>query len=881
MNGNTPLSVRSLLSTLQGDARSIKKKRSCRDLLRSKAIPSPQVLEVAATSSSSSPKNTTTTNKNSNARASLTAETLTQAQDVLLEEYTYAMPCKEEESALLYMNRLVVVFRFVQLLLLRESESAHHHHHHQVLPLDQCHKLVSILLQRTCQELCTLVESFPGTRTRTRSGDANDVENEKENEDDKEFDLWTIDASTTSDPRPVIGFAISWLLRINYHYANEEVVLMMPVWSGICSVLTAASSTCKQLPPELVDDSLKALSSHLVGGQRQILLDANHNNKRDSTAPPPSSSIMSSLRVNLTSFLVLRATSLLKLVTQDDSPVVHSVWKVLATLRGMASALQLREASSSIHFKIGTKVQQQVTLLALAHTPSWNALLKTDFGHHDHDDNDDNEHLVHTCQVLGRVLLLQWILKDGASQSKNFPNLTEPILRTCECLLSVAIPECYAPIELALFLKNNTNDDSTQRRRTLVGTLLHTSLQAMCNVLTRIIVFEQDDTCSKQRRQTHRLFCRWMDQKHPLARELSVSLISMVLIETQSTALLSLVVKLLFDHRTTSILRNNISTLLIRILRNQNLLLSTATQQMMEMECLALLESTNNTRTKKKRKRSSKAATKIITWAYYDHDAIQAICNTIIQQQCQTTPSHTLTTILKSFCKRTKDCLDPSSDSCHIRLESSKRVALQIAYIEALLCDYSYGGTVPQDGLAQRFSTDMGVNISDLLLALIHSVEKSSFGTLKEGDDHASAECKAILASSVLRLCAKACDAFDADSGALPIGQVCRFLAICANNETTLTNATSSSSVVSKYQRMIVFEAVLLLQSVGKALPSSCPDRILKVGCYFSSFSFATLFFFPTQSSNMYVYLNFFVCLHIDRMSNKSFIDCSPLGTGR
>ena len=836
MNGgsNESLDSRSLLSILKGGRdNNDTNKRSCRDLLRSKTVPCSQVLEVI-----------------SNKR--LSAQVLVDAHHVLLEEYTTltattnpiatTTPCSQEgnlssssspsstKSSLYRMNQLMVVIRFIQLLLLREPLIERNNH---PLPAEQRQQLVSVLLQSTCQGLCTFIRSFSAT-DKTQPDDENDGNDEQQHENEEspseqqhdDFDPRRIDASTTSDPRPVIVFAIEWLLRINHHYAKTRVALVAPLWKGICNVLVATCSLRHKLPQKSLEDAIKALSTYLIEGWDILTSPDNNNNNGEPIAtetntsmkPTPSSldNGFSTLHVKLLQFFLRRTSTLLKLVSQpEDSEVVQLVYQLFAGFRGMAPVFQLRQQQLNdrhrplgVYFEIGTKIQKLVTALCLSHTSCWIAFLQKDGGCNDHNNGRVNER----SQSIGRALLLQWILKE-AMRSPNCQSFTDPMLRTCEYLLSQVLPKCYGTLELTQLFQHSNNRQSTTTNP-MICTLLHTSLQVMYNVVVRI---DQNENFL----QGHRLLCRWMDQMHPLAREMSISLVCLYWMETKSVAFLSLLAKLLFDCRTKRVLRTTLSAVLIRILcRDPDS--QAAVEQLVEKEFLRLLKSTS--RTRKKRRRSTSTSG---DWGHYSADDVQAISDTL--QHCRIV-SDSLVSIMQSFCEK----ISSPTNGSGIILASAKRIALQCALLHGWLGRYREQEQHKLAVVEEAFHNTFGIYLCHFLQSYLRSISNESLTSKEHSSAVALAENKAILTLSMLRLCSRVYGCCKENGAVIPTNQISHLLKLCTDTSTSVRSSTLLSTEP-KCQRMIFFEAVFVLRSFGKSIPASCPDSTLKVELCFCS----------------------------------------------
>jgi hypothetical protein len=94
-----------------------------------------------------------------------------------------------------------------------------------------------------------------------------------------------------------------------------------------------------------------------------------------------------------------------------------------------------------------------------------------------------------------------------------------------------------------------------------------------------------------------------------------------------------------------------------------------------------------------------------------------------------------------------------------------------------------------------------------------------------------------------LNFCSIACEVFGRDGKAadvVPMEELCRLLAVCtgpsflvsARGKNGRQHQTDEAS--HKYRRSVLFEAIAVLGSVGKAIPSNCPSHILQVWLFSS-----------------------------------------------
>ena len=595
-NHDSVTNARSILKQLEGDF-DVQGKRTCRECLRSKALPCAKVVEVSQNESV------------------LKAETISVAHSILLKEYM-EFPIQQGKSSLWYMNRIVTPLRFVQLLLCLPPET---------VPVNLGNKMTIETLQSFTRGLKQFM--------------TNELAPRAQNQDEEdEYDPLTSDASTSLDSRIVLCFAISSLLRLNA-YAKTRVALISSLWRGLCDL---ASDT---LPASVLENLIQALVDYLQEGHNRLLSTATNLLEAPSPSAPQEATL--ALQTKLLCFLAARITRLIGIASSGSSAVIAGALKTLLSLRGLPIAFQIllvRQHESAPFLKICQTIASKVekSLLGVVIRPESSTLqtllrIKTKIPRK----LGTSLQLSYMGLVLGKAKVLQGILANASLQTSD----VESLLSTSEALCSVVLPKCYSALLLA------TSEPSED----ILPSLVSDSLHVLSQTLKHIEASFMDPT---KRSQFYRLMIRWMAPMasddvplHPISREVVVSLMygyivqgfhDSVQCQKRRIGFLSLLVKIFFDARTNIDLRNNLSALLVRLLSSSTRQVEVATRSLTEAEISRLLKEVSSP---KKRKRTSEQRPMLTTYEWKD---VQAIAQVLLQFRAS---KKELTTSLQSFCQ--------------------------------------------------------------------------------------------------------------------------------------------------------------------------------------------------------------------------------------
>lgn len=849
-------------------------KRSCRECLRSKALPCHQVIELVRAdetgSSSVIPPLWLTS-----------LAVLEHAHSILLNEYTRFPPPPEEEedrggsgpassptpaatvsSSLACMGRIAASLRFVQLLLIlperaqqqppRTSSTvapstppfAEQQH---VLPAEQVHKMVRGLLQGLCRGICDFVREWKNHPV--VGGDE---------EDDRQsvttYDPLEADATTGLDSRPVFCFAFASMLRMN-HFVKTRGELLAPLWKGICDlaeVLLLVSERDvwrESLPRHFLIDAMKALGVFLQEGKER--LEASAVTHVQSGQPRVDHAL--AFQGKLVGFMATRMTQLMRTYfvfynhhqardrehEMQARNAIFEIWRTLLGLRGMATALQLLCSTEGakfnrdtcvdgstlrVYFEVAAKTgkcimsslkdQDQSLLVSAVET-----LLHTDLDEvspstHRRRGQSAAQRFKEMGSVSGKVSILQQILSVDPSTDEN---QIEARVKVMDDLLLTSIPLCFEACATSYAVQC---DDEATSQVTIPTTIIQRSLQEMARALKNMSPIQP---------QLHRLFLRWLagadcrskNLQHPLARELVVCLLHIHLVECAAsldtgqniTRLLSYLVKLLFDARTAPVLRSNVAVLLIRLQSTQQLQESSRT--MVEREFASWIEIVS--RRVKKRKRSCQndrvivkdpADFATISWALRGHGMSNQFATEPIPGR-----------VCKTIRRLSGACNKESTVEQRKRLLASAEVyGLLLAWLERWLSS--------SEGLKDcidRFPQVCGLNLFDFMRATLSAISNVS---VEEGTCHSSSSRKkAILMNAAMRLSTTfGLVVAKIDDVNYPIESASRMF--LRPLQTWLEGNLVASP---RYYQAVALEAMSLLGSLGRLIPTECPASVLEV----------------------------------------------------
>lgn len=396
-NPTTNAAARAVISQLEANFHS-QNKRSCRECLRSKALPCRQVSDLL--------RSETVTTFSTVSLLSSPA-VLEVAHQILLTEYMTFPPHNEERglnsdnpttstafTSLNCMSNIATTLRFVQLLLLVVNNdylqpqsdrsrtisdtartSMTSMAEQNVVPPEQIYRMVRVLLQGLCTGVCEFVKKWNIVRN------DNDQDDDDDNDNDHLYDPMEADSTASLDSRSVFCFAFASLLRMN-GFVRTRGELLAPLWRGICDLvgllvpgvtpMTYYSSWRESLPKSFLSDAMTALGGFLHEGKNRLEASAVNllktgramqQEQQQHEAGCEKGDQAVAFQGKLVRFMITRMSQVMKayFILYENQPrdtenelegrkAVFDVWRTLLELRGMATVLQLLSSTP-----VGTK----------------------------------------------------------------------------------------------------------------------------------------------------------------------------------------------------------------------------------------------------------------------------------------------------------------------------------------------------------------------------------------------------------------------------------------------------------------------------------------------------------------------------------------------
>jgi hypothetical protein len=473
------------------------------------------------------------------------------------------------------------------------------------------------------------------------------------------------------------------------------------------------------------------------------------------------------------------------------------------------------------------------------------------------------------ARTIGKVSVLQHILKIATSDGTccRIPGNVEPLLATIEHFHSTLVPQCFSACVIAV--RCSTESRNANAIVTTPTTIVTGSLKIMAETL-RQIELSSEFMASPKRDSFYRLLVRWLagnacnsniydkgstntntgttefdQQQHPLSRELVLSLLHAHIVgygrdsdKAQNeggsqTRLLSYMTKLFMDARTGTALRRNIGALLTRLqsspaTSDSSMACVTATE-LIEKEFIAWLNhSRSRQRLSKKRKRTRCGQDVATGFDQQDVMVISRVLSAgrgISERFFSSSTSEEYQRILrKEFTRLSSDCTGESSKSGKTLLALADRNSLLLAWLERCV---TMGPTTSFQTVRKTTGLDLLV---DIVRPVLSAVSDLKFKLGRNGDGTELLKKKVMLYSAAMRLSVTWAIVFG-DEGKLPIEKVCLLVKHSVSKDPWLqTNIEDARlSFVQDQQSILKFECLNLLGSIGKAVPSNCSERVLRV----------------------------------------------------
>lgn len=590
-------SAQSLLEQLQSDF-SAEGKTTCKACLRSKAMPSVQVLTVLR----------------EHPECIQEAKMLRQAQSLCLSRIQ-----QDPGSSLDIMSKLATAMRFGQLLCYCYSSSTQRLEDKDAAPTQSQPQTQQRTQLTTTQAESQRFETQeqPPLHDRTNTPDHSSVPPSKSQQcqslglsiekvdemfrqlvheidtvvgnllrsqtqanasDDCDYDPLAADISLALDARAVACFTISSLIRLQNVFGMERQQWLVPLASSIGRILVTYrqtelnSTTTATLPITYAHEFLSSLQQPLDEGTA-LLTQKAAEWCEEATERTSSSDNVPELQhfMDMVSFVVGRCTSIVPLLrkSSNTSDLIQqttsitfrskTLWKILTTLRGLAAILDCHASTDSQqahgdfvqrYHAMASKVERRVLSMLTVDTAEENvirselvqSLLELKLKSKRKSSQSISSTLLCQSRIIGRALLLQRLLRK--QNPLTLPRFSDAdrdcFLGVCEFYHAVAVPQCFGILARSL-----TCLKSAATSRTLVLLLSEASV-GMVNLLHHIQITIADQS---QFLQFQRLMLRWMSVpsigdttndiaqqqlQHPLQREFLLWTISSLITSTWS-----------------------------------------------------------------------------------------------------------------------------------------------------------------------------------------------------------------------------------------------------------------------------------------------------------------------------------------------------------
>jgi hypothetical protein len=754
----------------------------------------------------------------------------------------------EEGTSLSFMKRVTTTVWFVQLLL--ECRSIQNSIGSPISDAEAI-KMVLALLQNLSKVVAAKLQAGDDEMTTT-------------SDDGDEIDVNAFHAQS------VACFAIGAYLRAINPYVSSLPFLLSPLWKGISDI--AASLT--RVPPELADETLRALLVYLREGESQTMTTlTNYVTSRRVVQ-------QQAFQVKILIFLVARFSTLLRVhvasrQNSESSPVMGDVAAVLLQLRGLTlsarTQLQAQHPTSSLtkqdqlflqaYEQLETKVEQCIVSSWMR--PSGNSILNRNdlklllrIRHETQKTGKAEKQLISLSFAVGKALvfhrlLVRMMADINSSTDALRDSDRQSLLFICEELLFSTLPQA-ATIDPSLAVFSRCID-------------VISTATATCYANGPV----------DQRRRLDRLLIRWLAPSfdcnlHPLTRELLISLIQLHVLRLcrahQTTrsgsprsvnlkepseyagcipvkSLFSLLAKVLLDPRTQSAHRKNVAGIVMRFtdasgdaesLRQET---NVKMQQAVAVELEKFIRNTEKAaRRKQKRQYASCKVTDNnahLSLGFYSNQDVDAVAEVLRRISTFDLPSldRELSSLSRDLCD-----FDPSAKHKLYAIGYYSRNAFSM--LVALLCGIADATDVKdKHSFPERFKQKTRLSLESVYSSLLKWLAKQQSrarSKTKGGQSLQTGHCSVIIACLLF---------FRSSFG--HVGTGLDQLRICVKIVSDYAHAAgqvlqSASPSADEDERRcalsIVFATASLLAKITFAIPVSCPSDILQVSLLFQSF---------------------------------------------
>jgi hypothetical protein len=501
-------------------------------------------------------------------------------------------------SSLQCISKLATVTRFLQFLfetwLLQASENSRNQQNQEASPVisdADMTKTIAQILQGLTGMVCSIIE-----RTDDDTADDEDLD-----------EVYSGDASETFNVRHIVVYVCGSLIRLN-HYIRFRPSLLSPLWKGISEIVTSLSG----LPQALTMDGMTALLEYLKEGLVESVL-----RPCDSLVKQTGNSAGSDISrqqqlfgQKILTFLLGRLAVFLPL--DPSCPVLPDVLAVMLVISGIRPFVEAQPTiSSQAHVQTFLKTYQQlsdkidrlinsfvtkktenveegeatlstegqVEVLLRTEAPSWDCI-------------QGYTHLVPSAFAIGKTNLLLNLLQNNMRMESSavcVPSDVNSMLRICQELVFASLPACH---ELTIYQIASVSSTSTSSQIlvTVVETLLYCEATAPSLAIS----------AEPGRARFHQWLASWLKPPsnsavlHPLSLESAFEIMILYTraLEKMDTlscqSFLSLLVKLWSCPMICTPLRANLTSLLTRLLKGSDVSINTNLTKMIVPELVRI-----------------------------------------------------------------------------------------------------------------------------------------------------------------------------------------------------------------------------------------------------------------------------------------------------
>lgn len=423
----------------------------------------------------------------------------------------------------------------------------------------------------------------------------------------------------------VQAYTVGTLLRLD-HYCASRPFLLATLWKSLCDMVAAGAAANRplDLPLSLVQQAVTGLTKHLQEGLDSLFtsLATTEAAAPDNDQPPfilgaaaarhnNQLTAHSDMVVKILGFLVVRLTPFLGLLRpaphqsivstttmlEEEEEEANAIVPILVQLWGISYVHGTNSSLQALAIKVekclaawsGASILSNSAAAVVEHPPRAarvvslvaQSKLSVTIG------NDDSKEMVTAIRGasyrMGKATLLANSLDETIRNNNNNRDdlsFIESLLFIVEELLLRSLPALMIPCR-AYVSSSSSSSSSSLKSASVLNKCTQSVSDALLYIETNCSTSGTDNSKTQQSR-LHHLFVHWLSYNHTLVRELVLTILenhASACVTKQSAShtagalpFLTLLVGLLFDPRTVTVLRTNIASLLSRILMDKTIL---------------------------------------------------------------------------------------------------------------------------------------------------------------------------------------------------------------------------------------------------------------------------------------------------------------------